>query len=42
MGHLRPGFPADLVILNQTLQVEATLIGGRVAFATLQAKERLA
>jgi N-acetylglucosamine-6-phosphate deacetylase len=42
MGHLRPGFPADLVILNQTLQVEATLIGGRVAFATRQAKERLA
>lgn len=41
MGHLLPGFPADLLILNEALQVEATLVRGHVVYATPQAQERL-
>ncbi|MDP2990935.1 MAG: amidohydrolase family protein, partial [Kiritimatiellota bacterium] len=41
MGHLFPGFPADLLILNEVLQVEATLVKGQVVYATPQAQERL-
>lgn len=33
MGHVRPGYPANLVILNRSLQVQATFIAGEVKFA---------
>lgn len=32
MGHLRPGCPADLILLDEKLQVQATLIDGHPAY----------
>ena len=41
-GQLRPGYDADLVILDRDLRVHATICRGRVAFATGEWCERLA
>lgn len=40
-GHLKTGYPADLVLLDETYHVQATLIGGQLAFSTAQAEQRL-
>src|SRR6185369_12065504 len=32
LGHLAPGTPADLVLWDSSLQVEATFVGGRAAY----------
>ena len=31
-GHLKPGYPADIVLLDEVLQVKATFIGGKVSY----------
>lgn len=41
-GQLRPGYDADLVILDRDLRVHATICRGRVAFATYDWRQRLA
>ena len=32
-GHLKSGYPADIVLLDGSMQVQATIIGGNVLFA---------
>jgi len=41
-GQLRPGYDADLVVLDRDLRVHATICRGRVAFATYDWRQRLA
>ncbi|HEX7972940.1 MAG TPA: N-acetylglucosamine-6-phosphate deacetylase [Anaerolineales bacterium] len=38
LGHLKPGFPADLVLLDPALRVQATFVRGQAAFVTPQAQ----
>jgi N-acetylglucosamine-6-phosphate deacetylase len=33
LGRLQPGFPADMLLLDQALEVQAVLVGGRLAYA---------
>jgi N-acetylglucosamine-6-phosphate deacetylase len=42
LGRLLPGWPADLVLLDAGLRVQATFVGGRLAFAAPQARPVLA
>jgi N-acetylglucosamine-6-phosphate deacetylase len=34
LGHLRPGYPAHLVVLDHSGHVQATIVAGRVRYAT--------
>lgn len=40
-GRLDPGSDADLVLLNENLEVEATLVGGQVVYSTPAFSDRL-
>lgn len=42
LGHIKSGYPANLVILDADLHVQATLIEGQIAYATPSAAQRLA
>ncbi|MEZ4863114.1 MAG: N-acetylglucosamine-6-phosphate deacetylase [Caldilineaceae bacterium] len=38
LGELAPGYQADIVLLNERLEVEATLVGGKVVYLRDQAR----
>jgi N-acetylglucosamine-6-phosphate deacetylase len=41
LGHVIKGYSADIVLLDETLHVQATLLKGQIAFATPEAMGRL-
>lgn len=41
LGHLKEGYSADIVLLDNSLHVQATLVKGQIAFATPEALSRL-
>ncbi len=40
-GHLKGGYPADFILLDEALQVQATFINGTAVFTTQEASRRL-
>lgn len=41
LGHLRTGYAADFVLLDEALAVQATFVGGRLRFAATASERRL-
>ena len=41
LGHVKKGYSADMVLLDESLHVQATLIKGQIAFTTPEAMSRL-
>jgi N-acetylglucosamine-6-phosphate deacetylase len=41
LGHLQPGYPADLVLLDESAQVQATLIAGHLCYSRPESLQRL-
>jgi N-acetylglucosamine-6-phosphate deacetylase len=41
LGHLKAGYSADIVLFDESLQVQATLVKGKIAFATPEALSKL-
>jgi N-acetylglucosamine-6-phosphate deacetylase len=41
LGHLKEGYPANIVLLDESLHVQATFVEGKIAFATPDALSRL-
>jgi N-acetylglucosamine-6-phosphate deacetylase len=41
LGHIKKGYPADIILLDDSLHIQATLVGGKIAFATQEAIRKL-
>jgi N-acetylglucosamine-6-phosphate deacetylase len=41
IGHIKKGYSADIVLMDESLHIQATLVGGQIAFATPEALDKL-